>query len=48
MTSINHIDQNLNWIKNYRRDKKLELFTVTDVKNYKISCIRSIKEYKNN
>lgn len=37
-----------NWIKNYKRINKLELFTATDVKNYKANCIRSIKAYKSN
>lgn len=36
------------WLVNYRRKNKIELFTISDVKTYKDRCIKAIMTYKNN
>lgn len=34
------------WIKYYKKNNKLDLYTKTDIEDYKKSAIKSIKEYK--
>lgn len=36
------------WLSNYRRKNKIDLFTISDVTTYKDRCIKSIKAYKKN